>query len=105
MQKARGRNWVSSEITQMLTLYREGYNIEEIALKIDRTPGGIAARLLKEREIEKISDAKGYKRVEHVEQRKPSLGEVLSEIQRKLDLLSLKMEVMTSKLDLLTPKN
>ena len=87
MQKARGRNWISTEITLMLSLYREGMDIEEIASKINRTPGGVAARLLKEHEIEKISDAKGYKRVEHFEQRKPSLSEVLSEINRKLDLL------------------
>lgn len=90
MQKARGKNWISTEINLMLSLYREGLNIEEIASRIERTPGGVAARLLKEHEIEKISDARGYKRTEHVEFKKPSLIEVLSEINRKLDLLLMK---------------
>lgn len=96
-QKVRGKRWTTSEIVNMVAYYREGNNIEEIAVKINRTPGGVAARLFKEKEIEKISDARGYK---FVEQKKESS----SDIMEHLTVITEKLEEMSKKMDLLLQK-
>ncbi len=92
-QKVRGRNWTTSEILNMLAYYREGNNIEEIALKINRTPGGVAARLFKEKEIEKISDARGYK----TDQKKTDTSEQMTLILERLGVISDKLDTLLSK--------
>ena len=58
---SRGRTWVPEEIEKLLTLYREGKDIEEIGKELNRSPGGVAGRLFKEKEISKTSEGRGYK--------------------------------------------
>lgn len=87
-QKVRGRNWTSPEIENLVNLYKSGQNIEQIALSLDRTPGGVAARLFKEGVISKVSDALGYKKSEFREREKrPSLEERLVNIEAHLNRL------------------